>query len=118
MNLNGQLLDIRISDRTINTILIDQMAVRNLVDSLNGYIDSSLFKDWTKQSYSLNDSSILIELYDGSGVHIKNLEDYHAIDQIRFLKNYMDYFKNNISCLLYTSPSPRDKRQSRMPSSA
>ena len=25
---------------------------------------------------------------------------------------------NNINCLLYTSPSPRDKRQSRMPSSA
>ena len=27
-------------------------------------------------------------------------------------------FKFTISCLLYTSPSPRDKRQSRMPSSA
>ena len=26
--------------------------------------------------------------------------------------------RNNIGCLLYTSPSPRDKRQSRMPSSA
>ena len=26
--------------------------------------------------------------------------------------------KTNSSCLLYTSPSPRDKRQSRMPSSA
>ena len=26
--------------------------------------------------------------------------------------------KNHTSCLLYTSPSPRDKRQSRMPSSA
>ena len=25
---------------------------------------------------------------------------------------------SNLSCLLYTSPSPRDKRQSRMPSSA
>ena len=25
---------------------------------------------------------------------------------------------NEIACLLYTSPSPRDKRQSRMPSSA
>ena len=24
----------------------------------------------------------------------------------------------NVTCLLYTSPSPRDKRQSRMPSSA
>ena len=26
--------------------------------------------------------------------------------------------RGNIICLLYTSPSPRDKRQSRMPSSA
>ena len=28
------------------------------------------------------------------------------------------FFENSTSCLLYTSPSPRDKRQSRMPSSA
>ena len=37
------------------------------------------------------------------------------------VKNKPDYIKNFIqsnSCLLYTSPSPRDKRQSRMPSSA
>ena len=27
-------------------------------------------------------------------------------------------FTGNVDCLLYTSPSPRDKRQSRMPSSA
>ena len=27
-------------------------------------------------------------------------------------------FRQHLSCLLYTSPSPRDKRQSRMPSSA
>ena len=27
-------------------------------------------------------------------------------------------YVRNITCLLYTSPSPRDKRQSRMPSSA
>ena len=28
------------------------------------------------------------------------------------------YHEHNKDCLLYTSPSPRDKRQSRMPSSA
>ena len=28
------------------------------------------------------------------------------------------FVPNQITCLLYTSPSPRDKRQSRMPSSA
>ena len=45
------------------------------------------------------------------------------------LLKFSDFFKisidkllrvdlQTISCLLYTSPSPRDKRQSRMPSSA
>ena len=30
----------------------------------------------------------------------------------------VDYIHKYMNCLLYTSPSPRDKRQSRMPSSA
>ena len=39
------------------------------------------------------------------------------------LKDLQGHFKqekkdHHSSCLLYTSPSPRDKRQSRMPSSA
>ena len=34
-----------------------------------------------------------------------------------FIQNYRNNLKE-IVCLLYTSPSPRDKRQSRMPSSA
>ena len=34
-------------------------------------------------------------------------EDQEIVDEVR-----------NNGCLLYTSPSPRDKRQSRMPSSA
>ena len=36
-------------------------------------------------------------------------------------KGWMDIASNNytiISCLLYTSPSPRDRTRSRMPSSA
>ena len=32
--------------------------------------------------------------------------------------NELDVYQKKYSCLLYTSPSPRDKRQSRMPSSA
>ena len=39
------------------------------------------------------------------------------------VSTYLNFDKNskealNTTCLLYTSPSPRDKRQSRMPSSA
>ena len=33
-------------------------------------------------------------------------------------RSYTHIIKNVYACLLYTSPSPRDKRQSRMPSSA
>ena len=39
----------------------------------------------------------------------------------RYLKKYQhtfDFINNNTSCLLYTSPSPRDLSTSRMPSSA
>ena len=34
------------------------------------------------------------------------------------VKKINDDYKKKKDCLLYTSPSPRDKRQSRMPSSA
>ena len=41
---------------------------------------------------------------------------------VKYETSYLDVEllinKHIISCLLYTSPSPRDKRQSRMPSSA
>ena len=33
-------------------------------------------------------------------------------------EDYSRMYEENMACLLYTSPSPRDKRQSRMPSSA
>ena len=42
------------------------------------------------------------------------------LEEVLFNKNSKGIKKADIanSCLLYTSPSPRDKRQSRMPSSA
>ena len=33
-------------------------------------------------------------------------------------KDLVQYVTNDIGCLLYTSPSPRDRTRSRMPSSA
>ena len=43
------------------------------------------------------------------------LEEYKAIKTEDFLKETLKEY--NI-CLLYTSPSPRDRQKSRMPSSA
>ena len=50
------------------------------------------------------------------------LQGLQALDNFMFNRNAQPAAHSQpveaISCLLYTSPSPRDKRQSRMPSSA
>ena len=37
---------------------------------------------------------------------------------ISYARQVMNFGANSITCLLYTSPSPRDRTRSRMPSSA
>ena len=44
--------------------------------------------------------------------------DGDRVAEIKSKQFTRDLITNHIICLLYTSPSPRDKRQSRMPSSA
>ena len=59
----------------------------------------------------INDDETIDELYQ-KGINSLNLNELDAAEEAfsKLVENY--------SCLLYTSPSPRDKRQSRMPSSA
>ena len=49
-----------------------------------------------------------------SSLHRRRLSDYPS----QLLATNDDSFKNYKACLLYTSPSPRDRQKSRMPSSA
>ena len=56
----------------------------------------------------------LFERYEDGRVHLYNLKD--DIGELKDLAAAKPELTKN--CLLYTSPSPRDKRQSRMPSSA
>ena len=59
-------------------------------------------------------------IYDYGG-NIKHSDHHTDQDAGLFLSRIEWNSKNatvNRDCLLYTSPSPRDKRQSRMPSSA
>ena len=67
---------------------------------------------WTRNCYSAksvlinNDQYHVIETYRISGSNISTSKTYYATNDI------------NCNCLLYTSPSPRDRTRSRMPSSA
>ena len=49
---------------------------------------------------------------------VAGVADLWAVERTRSFKGIYHVLGGVLSCLLYTSPSPRDKRQSRMPSSA
>ena len=64
--------------------------------------------------------AILTERINNLTGHFKDhKKDVHSrrglLKMVNRRRRLLDYLK---TCLLYTSPSPRDKRQSRMPSSA
>ena len=68
-----------------------------------------------------SDSEYFAWAFEQISKSIKNLADRQAILEQAIQKMPppgADMVKYKIPCLLYTSPSPRDKRQSRMPSSA
>ena len=57
---------------------------------------------------------------DGAGVKLKRSigVEPNYFDPFLMLDEFGSENSEDYICLLYTSPSPRDKRQSRMPSSA
>ena len=49
---------------------------------------------------------------------VRNIQTSAIASQGRVIDQAAAQYVQDNACLLYTSPSPRDKRQSRMPSSA
>ena len=67
---------------------------------------------------SLSDSkkgAVLGEVTMAGGT---NYSGFKIVNLSNFVDSGISSSANSVTCLLYTSPSPRDKRQSRMPSSA
>ena len=61
--------------------------------------------------------------FKGQGLHFEEVREYTPGDEIRSIDwnvtaRMNQPFVKVYSCLLYTSPSPRDRSLSRMPSSA
>ena len=69
----------------------------------------------------LGDAAGLVDPFTGEGIGNAMVSAKYAVQIAKKSKNERSV-KNTeagyLCCLLYTSPSPRDKRQSRMPSSA
>ena len=86
-------------------------SMQDLVNA-TGLNRSSIYNSFESK---LNLYKLTLEKYQNEGVGFfevithSNLNGFDSVKKI---------FETTLNCLLYTSPSPRDKRQSRMPSSA
>ena len=96
-------------DETSETTFTSQEEFSSALSSAS----TSLTTPWDfDNSYSTNDDMQVDN--DGNGAHNWDEDDYEEDPN----DNGFDVRDYIFVCLLYTSPSPRDKRQSRMPSSA
>ena len=103
--------------------------VKKILETLNG----EYFKNYKIRNVLRNENGV--RLYYGSSNEYFDYEHVvfaaHADETLKLIQNPTDSEKNilgnfrykkNIAylhtCLLYTSPSPRDRQKSRMPSSA
>ena len=76
--------------------------------------DPKYFENTVKLDSISYREALELSYYGASVIHPKTIKPLHN----KQIPLYIKSFVKPKDCLLYTSPSPRDKRQSRMPSSA
>ena len=86
------------------------------IRSSNKNIDS--FLSLLSSSKVFPDIVVLTETLLSESVEIEGYKSFHSFRTERRSGGVSVFVRQCYTCLLYTSPSPRDKRQSRMPSSA
>ena len=106
------------------------VTVVDAANILNNYSSKDFLKDKGESAGEEDDRTLvdlLVEQIEFANVIILNKVDLISQDQLKTVKALIKGLNvkakiieatNSKVCLLYTSPSPRDKRQSRMPSSA
>ena len=78
---------------------------------------ASILQDATNPMLELNNFLSILPEEQPNGVRSKDLV-FNVIKTLADTGKSIDKITFNIGCLLYTSPSPRDRTRSRMPSSA
>ena len=75
--------------------------------------------DWSRSKFTLGDPDDENDkMADAVTKAFVDMYEKDLIYRDKRLVNWDPHFQTAISCLLYTSPSPRDRTRSRMPSSA
>ena len=104
-SLFGEGLPMVVLEAMAQAVPVVASRVEGIPEAVRDEVDGLIFEPGD----ALSLASKIISIY-GNNFRWKSMSDSSVKRQREKL--------SDISCLLYTSPSPRDKRQSRMPSSA
>ncbi len=97
-NSFSQTLDITTIDKSkISTTLLDSALKSQLLTQLNGKQDNTLRKKWTARTFLLSNGKVLVEFYDKQALLIDNIEQLKKLEEVRFVKNTINFLKKNIS---------------------
>jgi hypothetical protein len=98
LNSFAQKLDITTIDKSkILATLLDSIAKSQLLIQFNGKQDNTIRKKWTARTFLLSDGKVIVEFYDKNAVLIDNVEQLKKLEEVRFVKNTIDFLKKNIS---------------------
>ena len=99
---------------------MEESSKKNKMNNLSNKANLKMFEEIIK--YNFNDKSLLTKSLTHTSASTEKVSSMERLeflgDRILGLVISEELFLKYPGCLLYTSPSPRDKRQSRMPSSA
>ena len=106
------------SANRVGTADNDINAIRNMGMVPQGYVVNNFLTD-TDAFYIITDVPNGMKYFERSPINTKMEGDFETGNmKYKARERYSFGVSDFRGCLLYTSPSPRDKRQSRMPSSA
>jgi len=98
LNSFSQKLDIITIDKTnILVTLLDSASKSQLLTQFNGRRVNTLRKKWTARTFLLSDGKVMVEFYDKTAVLIDNIGQLKKLEEVRFVKNTIDFLKKNVS---------------------
>ena len=102
--------------------LIEKINVRSKEMVVNGAVKEvkKFLKLKVKKDKSVNKAIGINEIrqYLNNKMELEEITENISIKTRQYAKRQSTWARGNMNCLLYTSPSPRDRQKSRMPSSA
>jgi hypothetical protein len=88
---------VTVDNSKVELLIISDPDKHKLLQEFSGKQDNTIRKQWTARSYRLSDNRIIVEFYDGQAALINNITDFNKLNEVRFIKTYIDFLKKTIS---------------------